>query len=67
MSVWQPASSGVIERRAKQDHEPVDAWDLDRFAGLAKRRPALAFPAFFLLWLCEHLAYGAGVLAGWAL
>src|SRR5512138_1655456 len=34
---------GVIERRARGDHEPVEAWDLDRFAGLAKRRPALAF------------------------
>jgi NADH-quinone oxidoreductase subunit N len=41
---------GVIERRARQDMEPVDAWDLDRFAGLAKRRPALAFVmAVFLL------------------
>ncbi len=34
---------GVIERRARQDLEPVEAWDLDRFAGLAKRRPGLAF------------------------
>ncbi|MBI5069927.1 MAG: mycofactocin biosynthesis glycosyltransferase MftF [Deltaproteobacteria bacterium] len=28
------------------------------------RRPALSFPAFLLLWLAEHLAYGSGVLAG---
>jgi NADH-quinone oxidoreductase subunit N len=34
---------GVIERRARGDLEPVEAWDLDRFAGLAKRRPGLAF------------------------
>ncbi len=25
------------------DDEPADAWDLDRLAGLARRRPALAF------------------------
>jgi len=40
---------GVIERRAKQDQEPVDAWDLDRFAGLAKRRPGLAFAMMVFL------------------
>jgi NADH-quinone oxidoreductase subunit N len=41
---------GALERRARGDDEPADAWDLDRFAGLAKRRPALAFAmAVFLL------------------
>ncbi|HTN52897.1 MAG TPA: NADH-quinone oxidoreductase subunit N [Anaeromyxobacter sp.] len=34
---------GAIERRARGDDEPADAWDLARFAGLARRRPALAF------------------------
>jgi NADH-quinone oxidoreductase subunit N len=34
---------GALERRAVGDDEPGDAWDLARFAGLAKRRPALAF------------------------
>ncbi len=28
------------------------------------RRPALGFPAFFALYLAEHLAYGAGVFCG---
>jgi NADH-quinone oxidoreductase subunit N len=41
---------GALERRARGEDEPADAWDLDRFAGLAKRRPALAFAmAVFLL------------------
>lgn len=34
---------GALERRAQGDREPAAAWDLDRFAGLAKRRPVLAF------------------------
>jgi NADH-quinone oxidoreductase subunit N len=34
---------GALERRSRGDHEPEDAWDLERFAGLARRRPALAF------------------------
>ncbi|HEY6101030.1 MAG TPA: NADH-quinone oxidoreductase subunit N [Anaeromyxobacter sp.] len=39
---------GAIERRG--DDEASDAWDLQRFAGLAARRPALAFAmAVFLL------------------
>jgi NADH-quinone oxidoreductase subunit N len=33
---------GALERRARGDSEPADAWDLARFAGLAKRRPGLA-------------------------
>lgn len=41
---------GALERRGTPDEEPIDAWDLDRFAGLARRRPALAFAmAIFLL------------------
>jgi len=34
---------GALERRARGEDEPADAWDLERFAGLARRRPALAF------------------------
>jgi NADH-quinone oxidoreductase subunit N len=34
---------GALERRGRGDDEPADAWDLERFAGLAQRRPALAF------------------------
>jgi NADH-quinone oxidoreductase subunit N len=41
---------GVLERRARGDEEPADPWDLQRFAGLAARRPGLAFAmAVFLL------------------
>jgi NADH-quinone oxidoreductase subunit N len=41
---------GAIERRGGADDEFADTWDLDRFAGLARRRPALAFAmAVFLL------------------
>ena len=41
---------GVLERRAEGGREAGEAWDLSRFAGLARRRPALAFAmAVFLL------------------
>jgi NADH-quinone oxidoreductase subunit N len=41
---------GATERRGGADEEFPDTWDLQRFAGLARRRPALAFAmAVFLL------------------
>jgi NADH-quinone oxidoreductase subunit N len=41
---------GFLERRTRGDDEPIDPWDLQRFAGLAARRPGLAFAmAVFLL------------------
>jgi len=41
---------GALERRSRGDEEAQDAWDLDRFSGLARKRPALAFAmAVFLL------------------
>ncbi len=41
---------GTVERRARGEDEPADAWDLARFSGLARRRPVLAFAmAVFLL------------------
>jgi NADH-quinone oxidoreductase subunit N len=43
---------GALERPSPRgaDDEPADAWDLARFAGLARRRPALAFVmALFML------------------
>jgi NADH-quinone oxidoreductase subunit N len=41
---------GTTERLGGPDDEPGDAWDLARFAGLAQRRPGLAFAmAVFLL------------------
>jgi NADH-quinone oxidoreductase subunit N len=41
---------GAVERRSRGDEEPADTWDLQRFSGLAARRPGLAFAmAVFLL------------------
>jgi NADH-quinone oxidoreductase subunit N len=41
---------GAVERPARGENEPADAWDLARFSGLAQRRPVLAFAmAVFLL------------------
>jgi NADH-quinone oxidoreductase subunit N len=41
---------GALERRGAPGEEPADTWDLSRLAGLAKRRPALAFAmAVFML------------------
>jgi NADH-quinone oxidoreductase subunit N len=42
---------GVLERGTPNpDADPADAWDLSRFDGLARRRPALAFAmAVFML------------------
>ncbi len=50
MAIGAFAVVGAIERRASGEDEPADQWDLERFAGLARRRPALAFAmAVFLL------------------
>jgi NADH-quinone oxidoreductase subunit N len=41
---------GALERRSRTADEPVDPWDLDRFSGLSRRRPAMAFAmTIFLL------------------
>jgi len=41
---------GALERRGAPGEEPEDAWDLTRLAGLARRRPGLAFAmAVFML------------------
>jgi NADH-quinone oxidoreductase subunit N len=41
---------GALERRGAAGDEAQDTWDVQRFAGLASRRPALAFAmAVFLL------------------
>jgi NADH-quinone oxidoreductase subunit N len=41
---------GALERRGAPGDEPADQWDLSRLAGLARRRPALAFAmAVFML------------------
>jgi NADH-quinone oxidoreductase subunit N len=44
------AMVGLLERRQEGVGDPADAWDLSRFAGLGRRRPALAFAmALFML------------------
>ncbi|MFL5301215.1 MAG: NADH-quinone oxidoreductase subunit N, partial [Anaeromyxobacteraceae bacterium] len=41
---------GALERRGAPGEEPADTWDLSRLAGLARRRPGLAFAmAVFML------------------
>jgi NADH-quinone oxidoreductase subunit N len=41
---------GALERRGRGSEDAADAWDLQRFAGLGARHPALAFAmAVFLL------------------
>jgi NADH-quinone oxidoreductase subunit N len=34
---------GALEQRAEGDDEPAEPWDVARFAGLARKRPVLAF------------------------
>ncbi len=51
---------GAIERRGRAEDERADAWDLDRFAGLAKRRPALAFAMAIFLFSLAGIPPTAG-------
>lgn len=53
---------GALERRSRGDREPVDAWDLDRFAGLARRRPALAFAMAVFLFSLAGVPPTAGFI-----
>jgi len=54
---------GALERHARGDDEPEDAWDLQRFAGLAARRPALAFAMAVFLLSLAGIPPTAGFLA----
>jgi NADH-quinone oxidoreductase subunit N len=54
---------GAIERRTRGDDEPADTWDLDRFAGLARRRPALAFAMSVFLFSLAGVPPTAGFVA----
>jgi NADH-quinone oxidoreductase subunit N len=54
---------GVLERRARGDDEPIDAWDLQRFAGLGARRPGLAFAMAVFLLSLAGIPPTAGFLA----
>jgi NADH-quinone oxidoreductase subunit N len=54
---------GAIERRGRPEEEPEDAWDLARFAGLAQRRPVLAFAMTVFLLSLAGVPPTAGFLA----
>ncbi len=54
---------GAIERRGRGDDEPADTWDLDRFSGLARRRPALAFAMAVFLFSLAGVPPTAGFVA----
>ncbi len=53
---------GALERPNRGDEEPADAWDLERFAGLAKRRPALAFAMAVFLFSLAGVPPTAGFI-----
>jgi NADH-quinone oxidoreductase subunit N len=53
---------GATERRTRGDDEPADTWDLDRFSGLARRRPALAFAMTVFLLSLAGIPPTAGFL-----
>ncbi len=55
---------GALERRgAHPGDEPADAWDLARFGGLARRRPALAFAMAVFLASLAGVPPTAGFMA----
>jgi NADH-quinone oxidoreductase subunit N len=54
---------GVLERKTRGDEEPSDSWDLDRFAGLARKRPALAFAMAVFLFSLAGVPPTAGFVA----
>jgi NADH-quinone oxidoreductase subunit N len=55
---------GALERREPAaDDEPEDAWDLARFAGLGRRRPALAFAMTVFLLSLAGVPPTAGFIA----
>lgn len=53
---------GATERRTRGDDEPADTWDLARFSGLARRRPALAFAMTVFLLSLAGIPPTAGFL-----
>ncbi len=54
---------GALERRSRGDAEPADAWDLERFSGLARKRPALAFAMAVFLFSLAGVPPTAGFVA----
>jgi NADH-quinone oxidoreductase subunit N len=53
---------GALERPARGDEEPANAWDLERFAGLARKRPALAFAMAVFLFSLAGVPPTAGFI-----
>ena len=54
---------GALERRAAPGEEPSDAWDLTRLAGLARRRPGLAFAMAVFMISLAGVPPSAGFIA----
>jgi NADH-quinone oxidoreductase subunit N len=54
---------GLLERKNRGDDEPADTWDLDRFAGIARKRPALAFAMAVFLFSLAGVPPTAGFVA----
>jgi NADH-quinone oxidoreductase subunit N len=54
---------GAMERRGGPDEEHADTWDLSRVAGLAKRRPAIAFVMAVFMFSLAGLPPTAGFVA----
>ncbi len=54
---------GALEQRGRGDAEPDKAWDLARFSGLARRRPALAFAMTVFLLSLAGVPPTAGFVA----
>jgi NADH-quinone oxidoreductase subunit N len=54
---------GAMERRAGPDDEPSDAWDLSRVAGLARRRPGIAFVMAIFMFSLAGIPPTAGFIA----
>jgi NADH-quinone oxidoreductase subunit N len=54
---------GAIERKTRGDEEPADVWDVDRFAGLSRKRPALAFAMAIFMFSLAGVPPTAGFVA----
>jgi len=54
---------GILERRGAPAEEPNDAWDLTRLAGLARRRPGLAFVMAVFMVSLAGIPPSAGFIA----
>jgi NADH-quinone oxidoreductase subunit N len=54
---------GALERRGAPGEESGDTWDLSRLAGLAKRRPALAFAMAVFMISLAGIPPSAGFIA----